>query len=189
MAERVLNKPDQPSDADLLARLRRGEAGAFDELVARHQRSVYGLAWRMTGSAPEADDVAQETFVRAWKALPGFRGEASLKTWLLRITANLSLNVVQSARVARREPGDVADRVLAVAPDAERRLLDAERQARLGPAIQALPDRQRATLLLRVDGGMMFREIAEAMGCTIGTAKANFFHAVAALRRAMKDLA
>lgn len=175
--------PDK--DSELLGRLKRHDEDAFDELVLRHRREVYRLALRMTGSAAEADDIAQETFFRAWQAIEGFRGEASLRTWLLRIAANLSLNVVTSARVARREPGGLSGVEPAVAPQAETRLLEQERQERLAPAILALPDRQRLTLLLRVDQGLMFKEIAQMMGCTVGTAKANFFHAVAGLKRAL----
>lgn len=179
----------QASGAALLGRLRRREPGAFEELVNLYKKDVYRVAYRLTGSHQEADDVAQETFVRAWKALPEFRGEASLRTWLLRIAGNLGLNVVQSARVARRDPGGLEAAAPAVAPTAEAAVLDRERMERLGPAIQALPGRQRATLLLRVDQGLMFKEIARRMGCTTGTAKANFFHAVAALKRALKDTA
>jgi RNA polymerase sigma-70 factor (ECF subfamily) len=176
-------------DDEILRRLREGDDEAFDEIVRLYQGDVYRLAYRLTGNPAEADDVAQETFLRAYQALPGFRGEASLRTWVLRIASNLSLNVLQSARVARRDPGHVAEKAPAVAPAGERGLLDKERQARLGSAIEALPNRQRTTLLLRVDQGLMFKEIARMMGCSTGTAKANFFHAVAALKRALRDLA
>lgn len=188
MPEEVPSQPGTPSERDLLERLRRGTPGAFDDLMALYQRDVYRIAYRLTGSAGEADDVAQETFVRAWKALPGFRGEASLRSWLLRIASNLSLNVVQSARVARRQPGGLESAAPAVPAQAESSLLARERQERLGPAIRALPDRQRMTLLLRIDQGLMFKEIAKMMGCTTGTAKANFHHAVAALKRSLEDL-
>ena len=188
MPEEVRHPPGAGPDAELLGRLLRGEEAAFDELMALHGREVYRLAYRITGGAAEADDVAQETFVKAWQALRGFRGEASLRTWLLKIAANLSLNVVQSARVARRDPVEVERRVSAVPAAAEVELLARERWERLGPAIRGLPERQRTTLILRVDQGLMFKEIARMMGCTTGTAKANFFHAVAALRRQLEDL-
>lgn len=177
-----------PGDADLLGRLREGDAEAFDDLVRAYQKEIYRLAWRLTGSPAEADDLAQETFLRAWRALPTFRGEASLRTWLTRIATNLALNTVQSARLARRDDVDVE----VVAPptphagDAE--LESEERRRRAEEAIRRLPPRQRTTLVLRIHEGLMFRQIAETMGCTVGTAKANYFHAVAALRRSLKEL-
>ena len=185
----------QPDDAEILRRFRDGDETAFDGVLRRFQKDVYRLAYRLTGTHAEADDVAQETFVRAYGALAAFRGESTLRTWLLRIATNLSLNVVQSARVARQDAVDVeaAARThgpsLAEPPEAEAALLREERHERLRPAIAALPPRQRATLLLRVEEGLKFKEIARMMGCTTGTAKANFFHAVAALKRALKDLA
>jgi RNA polymerase sigma-70 factor, ECF subfamily len=178
-----------PGDAEILERFRGGDQTAFDDLVRLYQKDVHRVAYRVTGDLGEADDIAQETFLRAYAALGRFRGDASLRTWLLRIAANLGLNVVQSARVARRDHGDVEALAPPVPPGADAALLEEERRSRLGPAIDALPPRQRATLVLRVEQGLMFREIAKIMGCTTGTAKANFFHAVAALRRALKDLA
>lgn len=176
-------------DAEILGRLRRGDEEAFEELVAAHRRDLYRLAYRLTGSPDEADDVTQETFLRAYRSLRSFRGEATLRTWLMRIAVNLSLNLMQSAGVARRHPGPVEGTAPPVEPAGERNLVERERQERLGPAIRALPPRQRMTLILRVSEGLKFREIARMMGCSTGAAKANFFHAVAALRRGMKDLA
>jgi RNA polymerase sigma-70 factor (ECF subfamily) len=178
-----------PGDAELLARLRRGDESAFDDLVRLYRRDVYRLAYRLTGDPGEADDLAQETFLRAYQAIGGFRGEAALRTWLMRIAGNLGINVIQSARVSRRDLVDVEAAAPPAPPVAESGMLEREKMKALGPAIDALPPRQRATLILRVTGGLKFKEIAAAMGCTTGTAKANFFHAVAALRRSLKDWA
>jgi RNA polymerase sigma-70 factor (ECF subfamily) len=177
-----------PGDAEILGRFREGDETAFDDLVRIYRKDVHRLARRLTRDATEADDLAQETFLRAYRALARFRGDASLRTWLMRIVTNLSLNLVQSARIVRRQEGDVEDAAPVMPPQAESSMLDGERGARLRPAILALPPRQRATLMLRVAEGMKFKEIAEVMGCTTGTAKANFFHAVASLREALKDL-
>jgi len=176
-----------PGDADILGRIRGGDETAFDDLTRLYQRDVYRLAWRLTGDAAEADDIAQETFLRAYRALPGFRGESALKTWLLRIASNLSLNLIQSARLARRGEAEI-DEQPAAQVGGEEILVEQERARRLGSAVRTLPPRQRATLVLRVDAEMKFKEIARVMGCTTGTAKANFFHAVQALKRALGDL-
>jgi RNA polymerase sigma-70 factor (ECF subfamily) len=175
-----------PGEADLLGRLRSGDEKAFDDLVRLYRREIYSLAWRLTGDAVEADDIAQETFLRAYRALPGFRGEATLRAWLRRIASNLSLNLIQSARLTRRDDVEIDERPSA-RQGGEEAVIGIERSQRLGPALQALPPRQRMTLVLRVSEGLRFKEIARMMGCTTGTAKANFFHAVQALKRALRD--
>jgi RNA polymerase sigma-70 factor (ECF subfamily) len=182
------------TDQDLVRRFHGGDQAAFDHIVLRYQKEIYRIAYRITGNHAEADDLAQEAFCRAYIALPGFRGDASLRTWLCRIVSNLSLNVVQSARVSRRdetsvetlaEAGGIAAMRAPVGPDP---LVSEERNVRLKQAIDTLPNRQRSTLVLRAFEGLPYREIARLMGCSIGTAKANFFHAVAALRRELKDI-
>lgn len=187
------NASASPSDEDLTRQARQGDSRAFDLLVRRYQTEIYRIAWRITGSHAEADDLAQETFCRAWSGLPDFRGDSSFRTWLHRIVSNLSLNVVQSARVTRREAVSVEELALAgniatVQPaSAPAALLEQERRERLMEAVRALPPRQRLTLTLRVFEQMPYAEIARVTGCTIGTAKANMFHAVAALRRALEE--
>jgi len=183
----------QPADAELVARFLDGEEAAFDLIVVRHRREVYRLAWRLTGNHAEADDLAQETFCRAYTGLAGFRGDASLKTWLCRIVTNLSLNVVQSARLTRRDGATLEDLERSGLADATQVSMGAddlvrrERNEKLRQAIEGLPKKQRSTLMLRAFEGLQYREIARMMGCSIGTAKANFFHAVASLRRELKD--
>src|SRR3989441_9728768 len=86
--------PDsQDSDGELVARYLRGDGSAFDELVLRHRLAVYRLAYRLLGNHEEADDVSQEAFLRAYRGLPGFRGDASFRTWITRIAINLALSV------------------------------------------------------------------------------------------------
>lgn len=176
-----------PTDDDLVRRSRGGDRSAFDMIVTRYRREVYRIARRLTGDHGEADDLAQETFCRAWQAIPGFRGDASCRTWLMRIVTNLSLNVIQSARVARREahtPEALAERGHgAIRPVGADRMIERERNERLREAIDTLPPKQKATLILRTFEGMRYAEIARVLECSPGTAKANFFHAVSALRR------
>ena len=183
-----------PSDEELVRRFRRGEETAFDLLVHRYRKEIYRVAYRISGNHAEADDLAQETFFRAYTALRGFRGESSLRTWLCRIVSNLSLNVVQSARVTRRDTTTVEDLAMAgesatvQAPIGLDNLVRQERRIRLRRAIGALPGKQKSTLILRTFEGLQFKEIARVMGCSTGTAKANFFHAVAFLKRELEDI-
>ena len=184
---------DLPTDDELVRRFRQGDQEAFDLLVLRHRKDIYRIAYRITGNHAEADDLAQETFCRAWPALHEFRGDSTLRTWLCRIVSNLSLNVVQSARVTRRDPeaietldlaGDPATRQPPVGLDD---LVRRERNERVRRAVETLPRRQKMTLILRAFEGLQYKEIAKVMGCTTGTAKANFFHAVACLKRELKE--
>ncbi len=181
-------------DEDLVRRFKTGDEAAFDEIVLRYRKEIYRIAYRITRDHAEADDLAQETFCRAYRALGEFRGDSSLKTWLCRIVSNLSLNVVQSSRVARREAVTVDDAALSAresmihAPAAQEELERKERGERLRMAIKELPGKQRHTLILRAFEGLQYKEIARVMGCSIGTAKANFFHAVSSLRRELEGI-
>jgi len=182
-----------PTDEELVERFAAGDDAAFDAIVLRHRKEIYRIAYRLTGNHAESDDLAQETFCRAYTALGSFRGESSLRTWLCRIAGNLSLNVVSSARVSRHGPvgletlAEAGHRSTVQPPVGADGLIRSERDALLRKAIGMLPRRQRLTLRLRAFEGMAYKEIAQMMGCSIGTAKANFFHAVARLRRELQD--
>jgi RNA polymerase sigma-70 factor (ECF subfamily) len=126
----------------------RGEREAFDRLVTRYQRDVYRLCYRYVNNHHDADDLAQEAFLRAYRALPRFRGESSFATWLYRIAINACLNF----RAARRPPGEAASEALAdSAPSPAERLARDEDARRVREAVGRLPDRQRATLILRTN--------------------------------------
>ncbi|HZI95277.1 MAG TPA: sigma-70 family RNA polymerase sigma factor [Patescibacteria group bacterium] len=183
-----------PADEELVRRFCGGDEASFDLLVLRYRKEMYRIAYRITGNHAEADDLAQETFCRAYTALRTFRGESSLKTWLCRIVSNLSLNVAQSARVIRRDAATVEDLARAGAPGTlqtpvgDTAMIRLETNARLRQAIESLPRKQKSTLILRAFEGLQYKEIARVMGCSTGTAKANFFHAVSFLRRELKDI-
>jgi RNA polymerase sigma-70 factor (ECF subfamily) len=169
-------------DRALVGACRAGRREAFDELVVRHRRAVYRLCYRFVGNHEDADDLAQEVFLRAFRALRTFRGDSAVGTWLHRIAVNLSLNAV-AGRARRAETND--DRAVPVAPDPDAMslVLGAERAAQVRAAIAKLPPRQRATLVLRVYQEMPHQEIAELLGSSVGAVKANFFHALASLKR------
>jgi RNA polymerase sigma-70 factor, ECF subfamily len=179
-------EPEQ--DLLLVEQFRRGDREAFERIVARHRREVYRIARRMTGNHEDADDVTQDTFLRAYRALGSFRGESALRTWLIRIALNLSMNLGRTRGGRTVDgidlsslPGPEAES----GPDGEKRLLGAERDRRVRAAVDGLPPRQRQVVILRVYEEMKFQEIAEWLECPVGTAKANFFHAVNNLRKAL----
>jgi|WetSurMetagenome_2_1015567.scaffolds.fasta_scaffold280390_2 RNA polymerase sigma-70 factor, ECF subfamily len=172
-------------DRALVAACQAGRREAFDELVVRHRRAVYQLCYRFVGNHEDATDLAQDAFLRAYRALPAFKGEAAVTTWLHRIAVNLCLNKL-AARPVRREPLDEL-RLPSREPDAMHRLVRAERARDVRSAIAQLPPKQRATLILRVYQELSHQEIASVLGSSVGAVKANVFHALRHLKRILRD--
>ena len=177
---------DAAADEALVAACLDGRKEAFDIIVERHRRSVYLLCYRFVGNHEDASDLSQEVFVRAWRGLNGFKGQAALSTWLYRIVVNTCLNRVQ-ARVLATESLDSDNFVDTRTDDPGDSVLRAERAAAVRKAIAKLPDRQRATLILRSYRDLSHREIADVLGSSVGAVKANFFHALANLKKILGD--
>jgi len=157
---------------------------AFDQLVQGHKGKVYGLCYRYSGNHADAEDLSQETFLRAYRGLEGFRGDASLSTWVYRIAVNVCLNWVSSRKPTQEElPPNLVDE----GPSPHARLGQRQTEAAVRRAVSRLPERQRMTLVLRVYQELRHKEIADIMGCSVGTAKANYFFALKNLRKMMAD--
>src|SRR5256885_7483651 len=173
--------PISPSDADLLAAFRGGDACAFEALVRRYQRAVLTIALRFARDQDDAEDLAQRAFINAAERAGGWRG-GSFKSWLFRIVVNLCKNYLRdTARFDRSEEAHEREAPPSDA-DAHERIERAERQRLLREAIARLPRRQREVLLLRVDGDLPFADIAATLGITEVNAKVNFHHAVQKLK-------
>src|SRR5262245_5707978 len=194
---RTVTQPTQPmrdaepglSDLDeraLVEACLRGQPAAFDVIVERHRRSVYLLCYRFVGNHEDASDLSQDVFLRAYRGLRSFRGQSSLATWLYRIAVNVCLNRV-SVKMPATEP--IGERPFADERGASPAdlLLRGERSVRVRRAIAQLPRKQRATLVLRAYHEMSHQEIADVLGSSVGAVKANFFHALASLKRILKD--
>lgn len=156
---------------DLVDAVRRGEPAAFDALVRDTHATVYALALRITGNAEDAKDVSQEVYVRVWRGLRNFRGDANLGTWLHRITVNTALS---NLRRRRRIPTPVEE-----LPDIGTRDLDpasSDRQI-IETALRGLPDLDRAAIVLKDVEGWTCEEIARKMGSTEGAIKVRLFRA------------
>jgi RNA polymerase sigma-70 factor (ECF subfamily) len=166
---------------EVVQRVLQGETAAFEVLVREHQQDIYRLTYRMTRNAEDAKDLAQESFVQAYRALATFRGQSRFSTWLYRIAMNLCLNHLKSS--AREDPAEVDGHLPEARADSLEALMTDERNRAVAQAIGALPPQQKATLTLRVQQGLSHKEIAEILDCSEGTAKANYFHAVRALQR------
>ena len=175
----------EADDRALVEAFRAGEREAFDVIVIRHRRNVYQLCYRFVNNHEDASDLAQDVFVRAFKGLQNFKGDASLATWLYRVAVNACLNRV-SVKKPVTAPLEAAAHVDARLADPLQEVLRAERADVVRRAIEQLPPKQRATLMLRVYQECSHEEIAAALGSTVGAVKANFFHALGNLRRLLK---
>jgi RNA polymerase sigma-70 factor, ECF subfamily len=169
-------------DASLVRESLAGRREAFDVIVERHRRAVYQVCYRFVNNHEDASDLAQEAFVKAWRGLQGFKGEAALSTWLYRIAVNVCLNRV-SARRPDAEPLEVDRFEDTRAEDPSAALRRDERAAAVRRAIASLPEKQRATLILRAYHELSHQQIADILGSSVGAVKANFFHALRNLRK------
>jgi RNA polymerase sigma-70 factor (ECF subfamily) len=177
---------DEPA---LVAACLANRAGAFDVIVERHRRPVYLLCYRFVGNHEDASDLSQDVFLRAYRGLRNFRGQSSLGTWLHRIGVNLCLNRVTAKTPLGKltEPIDEREFADVRAESASERMLREERGERVRAAIAQLPRKQRATLVLRMYHEMPHQEIADVLGSSVGAVKANFFHALANLKKLLRE--
>jgi RNA polymerase sigma-70 factor (ECF subfamily) len=179
----------QLDDATLVAECVAGTAGAFDLVVDRYRRPIYQLCYRFVGRHEDASDLTQDVFLRAFRGLKSFRGQAALSTWLYRIAVNVCLNRVGVKRPldsTTDDPIDAQELVDLRSDSPAERLLRAERSARVRAAIARLPAKQRATLILRTYHELSHQEIADVLGSSVGAVKANFFHALANLKKMLE---
>lgn len=184
------------TDAAAVARARDGDSEAFRLLVERHSRAVFRVAHRMTGSAQDAEDVVQETFLKAYRQLGRFESRANFSTWLHRIAVNCSIDLIR-ARRSRETSHDASDLELLGVGDAggdagslspERLMLSAEVQDRVQAAMEALSGMERAAFTLRHFEGRTIDEISAALGLKANAAKHSIFRAVRKMRLALEPL-
>jgi RNA polymerase sigma-70 factor (ECF subfamily) len=184
------------SDQQLVERVQAGEKAAFDLLVRKYQHRVLKLVSRFVSDAAEAEDVAQEAFIKAYRALASFRGDSAFYTWLYRIAINTAKNALvsnrrrpvdfdldlqdpeQYDRHARLKEGDTPEGVL----------LTEEIRNVVERAMEQLPEDLRTAIVLRELEGLSYEEIAEAMDCPVGTVRSRIFRAREAIDRKLKPL-
>jgi RNA polymerase sigma-70 factor (ECF subfamily) len=169
-------------DQTLVARAAEGDAPAFEALVRRHQRALFGLAVRMVGNRTDAEDVVQESFIAAWRRLPEFRGDAAFSSWMYRIVTNRCVTLTRRRR--ETVPLESETQGLAASPGAEPAAATegGARLAALGTALAGLPPEQRACWVLRHLHGLGYTEIGEILGVEPGAVRGR-------IHRARKHLA
>jgi RNA polymerase sigma-70 factor (ECF subfamily) len=181
------------ADLALVQRAQANDRAAFNEIVLRYKSKVYNYIYRMVHSAPDAEDLTQETFVRAYLSIRSFQSRASLNTWLFRIATNLCIDYSRKSKksqglttslVQESESEDEAERDIPdVAFDPQRLLLNKELGQQLDLAIRELPEKLRTVVLLYDLEGLPYDEIGNIVGCPLGTVKSRLFNARATLRQ------
>ncbi len=194
-----MNAPD--ADSALVSRAQAGDVKAFEMLVVKYQRRIERLIGRMVRDVDLVPDIAQETFIRAYRAIPQFRGESAFYTWLYRIAVNTAKKALMDLK---RDP-TVSESALAAARDEEDETSRAETElshgespdavlaskqiaAAVNAAVQALSEELRQAITLREIEGMSYEEIAELMGCPIGTVRSRIFRAREAIAQRLRPL-
>lgn len=186
----------QEQDQQLVERVQRGDKRAFDLLVLKYQHKILGLVVRFVHDSHEAQDVAQEAFIKAYRALGNFRGESAFYTWLYRIAINTAKNYLVAK--GRRPPdSDVSaenaefyegDHALKDIETPERALLRDEIEAAVHKAIQNLPEDLRTAVTLREFDGLSYEDIGKVMQCPVGTVRSRIFRAREAIDKVLQPL-
>ena len=181
------------TDEELVARSIGGDTDSFNELVVRWERPIYALAYRTIGREDDARDVCQETFLRAFRALPGFRGQAKFSSWLYRIALNLCRDWVRRERRTPvvQPPEDVDLMALAAAAEPSESIEDLVARKDLSRAVERvmalLPDVQQTAIVLTEYHGLTFQEIADLVGCPLSTVKTRLYQGLSVLRRMLAE--
>jgi len=185
------------SDLSLVRRVQRGDKGAFDALVLKYQHKLVKLVMRYVRNPAEAEDIAQEAFIKAYRALPQFRGDSAFYTWLYRIAINTAKNAVVSRdrspieydldRNNSDESYDMQGR-MKDSETPEGLVLTDEIRTTVNASIEALPEDLRTAIILRELEGLSYEEIAAAMDCPVGTVRSRIFRAREAIDRRLREV-
>jgi RNA polymerase sigma-70 factor (ECF subfamily) len=177
------------TDEELVARSIGGDVDSFNQLILRWERPIYALAYRVIGREEDARDVCQETFLRAFRALPGFKGQAKFSSWLYRIALNLCRDWIRRQRrapiVQPPEGVELVDLASERGPVESIEELVARRElgSVVAEAMTLLPEEQRTAIILKEYHGMTFQEIANLQGCPLSTVKTRLYQGLTVLRR------
>src|SRR6187455_1602062 len=179
-----------PTDEELVARATSGDLDSFNQLVVRWERPIYALAYRTLGREDDARDVVQDAFLRAYRGLRGFKGEAKFSSWLYRITLNLCRDWIRRERRAPlvqvpegTDAVDLADSQASPTESVEELVARREMSQAVARAMAELPEEQRTAILLKEYHGLTFQEIADMLHCPLSTVKTRLYQGLSVLRR------
>jgi len=181
------------TDEELVARSQGGDLESFNQLVVRWERPIYALAYRVIGREEEARDVVQETFLRAFRGLANFRGQAKFSSWIYRIALNLCRDWIRRERRAPvsqvPEGMDLAELVAEQGPaeSIEDLVARHDMSRTVARAMEQLPEEQRTAIILKEYHGMTFQEIADLQGCPLSTVKTRLYQGLSVLRRQLRE--
>jgi RNA polymerase sigma-70 factor (ECF subfamily) len=186
-------------DLDLVKQAQAGDTGAFDQLVGRYRNRVFGMIYNMVHNEQDAWDLAQDSFLKAWKSIARFRGQSSFYTWVYRIVMNVTIDWLRKKQI-RGGAGEFNDAVQLreidpasrTVPHAEalphERMEQSEMRRRIDAAIAQLSPEHRAVILLKEIEDMQYHEIADSLGCSIGTVMSRLFYARKKLQNLLRDV-
>ncbi|MDQ2867177.1 MAG: sigma-70 family RNA polymerase sigma factor [Verrucomicrobiota bacterium] len=187
------------SDSDLVEKCQQGDTAAFDELVTRYRTRVFGMIYNMVHNEQDAWDLAQDSFLKAWKSIGRFRGKSSFYTWVYRIVMNVTIDWLRKKQIkgggaefddaVQFKDIDPASKTVPQAPALpHQRMERAEIRARIDAAIAQLSPEHRAVILMKEMEDMQYHEIAETLGCSIGTVMSRLFYARKKLQNLLRDV-
>ncbi len=184
---REIHRSDEEgSDRELVQRAKAGDEAALGALVELHHEVAFRVAVSIVGDEDSAQDVVQDAFVKAFRALAGFRGDSAFRTWLLTIVANEARGAYRRRSRRRESSIDLAAPIAADSPNPDEVAVVADEAARARRMLEELPEKQRLSVSLRIEEGLSFREIGEVIGSSEGAARVNYFHGIRRLRELME---
>lgn len=176
------------SDAELVKELKNGRQAAFSELVRRYQERVYWVARRMVGSHDDADDIAQEVFIKVYRSIDSFREESSFYTWVYRIATNTSINFLKRKKLRELiRFDDLVAPLISVEDQPDEAVEREENTTLIERAIQRLPQKQRQVFIMRYYDELSYEEMAKILKKSVGGLKANYFHALKKIKEFMRN--
>ena len=174
------------SDEELVERARAGDDAALSELLERHHAAAYRVAFSMLQEDDAAQDVVQDAFIKAFRALAGFRGEASFRTWILMIAGNEARGALRRRGRRRETALEDAGPVRSQQKPPDMEAVDAQEAAWARKMMETLPEKQKLSVALRIEEGLSFKEIGEIIGSSEGAARVNYFHGIRRLRELLQ---
>ena len=185
-------------DLDLVKQAQAGDTGAFDQLVSRYRNRIFGMIYNMVHNEQDAWDLAQDSFLKAWKSIARFRGQSSFYTWIYRIVMNVTIDWLRKKQVRGGAEFDDAIQLKEIDPAARtvphadalphERMEHKEIRSRIDAAIAQLSPEHRAVILMKEIEDMQYHEIAESLGCSIGTVMSRLFYARKKLQNLLRDV-